>query len=78
MFYDHRSICVWYTWEEISDCRICLLIDLFLGFWNRFDFIEAISTGLRNYYCFPHNFSSFVDDDFAEMVSSSMYMFGYL
>jgi len=55
-----------------------LFIDLLLGFGDWFDFIEAITTGLGNYYGLSNNLTGFVDNNFTEMVSCSMYMFGYL
>jgi hypothetical protein len=78
MFYDHGTICVWYTGEQVSDGSICLFVDLLLGLRNWFDFIGAITTLLRDYYSFSNNLTGFVDDDFTEMVPCSMYMFGYL
>ena len=78
MFYDHCTICVWYTGEQVSDGSICLFVDLLLGLRNWFDFIGAITTRLRDYYCFSNNLTGFVDDNFTEMVPCSMYMFGYL
>jgi hypothetical protein len=78
MFYDHCSIYVRYAREQVSYGTICLFVDLLLRFGNWLDFSWAISTRLRDYYSFTNDFPSFVDDDFTEMVSCSMYMFGYL
>jgi hypothetical protein len=77
MLYDHCTICIWYTGEQVSDGSICLFVDFLLRLRDGFDFIGVITTWLRNYDGFSNNVTGFVDDNLTEMVTCSMYVFGY-
>jgi hypothetical protein len=78
MFYDHRSISIGYAGKQVSNCGICLLIDLLLGLGNGLDFPFAIATCWLGNYGLSDDFPGFVNDNFTKIVSCSMDMFGYL